>query len=55
MVRSMMSFTDLPSSFWGHALETAVYTINRILSKFVNKILYKLLTKQKPNLHYLKN
>ncbi|KAL0448531.1 UNVERIFIED_CONTAM: Retrovirus-related Pol polyprotein from transposon RE2 [Sesamum latifolium] len=25
MVRSMMSFTELPLSFWGHALETAVF------------------------------
>ncbi|KAL0394408.1 UNVERIFIED_CONTAM: hypothetical protein Slati_4407000 [Sesamum latifolium] len=28
MVRSMMSFTELPPSFWGHALETAVYLIS---------------------------
>ena len=27
MVRSMMSLTDLPLSFWGHALETATFKI----------------------------
>ena len=28
MVRSMMSLTDLPPSFWGYALETATFTLN---------------------------
>ena len=27
MVRSMMSLIDLPLSFWGHALETAAFTL----------------------------
>ena len=35
MVQSMMSFTDLPLSFWGYALETAAFTLNRAPSKFV--------------------
>ena len=29
MVRSMMSLTDLPLSFWGYNLETAALTLNR--------------------------
>ena len=29
MVRSMTSLTDLPLSFWGYALETATFTLNR--------------------------
>ena len=29
MVRSMMSLTDLPLSFWRYALETAAFTLNR--------------------------
>ena len=29
MVRSMMSLTDLPLLFWGYALETATFTLNR--------------------------
>ena len=28
MVRSMMSLTDLPLSFWGYALEIAAFTLN---------------------------
>ena len=27
MVRSIMSFTDLPLSFWDYALETAAFTL----------------------------
>ena len=33
MVRSMMSLTDLPLSFWDYALETAAFTLNRAPSK----------------------
>ena len=29
IVQSMMSLTDLPLSFWGYALETAIFTLNR--------------------------
>ena len=29
MVRSMMSLIDLPLSFWGYALETAAFMLNR--------------------------
>ena len=29
MVRSMMSLTDLPRLFWGCALETTAFTLNR--------------------------
>ena len=29
MVRSMMSITDLPLSFWGYALETTAFTLKR--------------------------
>ena len=29
MVRSMMSLTDLPLSFWGYALETTAFTLKR--------------------------
>ena len=32
MVQSMMSLTDLPLSFWGYALETAAFMLNRALS-----------------------
>ena len=35
MVRSMMSYSSLPDSFWGFALETAAYILNHIPSKSV--------------------
>ena len=35
MVRSMMSYSDLPNSFWGHALEMAAYVLNLVPSKSV--------------------
>ncbi|KAL0402005.1 UNVERIFIED_CONTAM: hypothetical protein Slati_4230400 [Sesamum latifolium] len=35
MVWSMMSFTELPPSFWGHALETAVKLLNISPSKSI--------------------
>jgi transposase InsO family protein len=41
MVRSMMSLTDLPLSFWGYALETAAFTLNRAPSKSVKTTPYE--------------
>ena len=35
MVRSMMSLTNLPLSFWGYALETVAFTLNWAPSKSV--------------------
>ncbi|KAK8680586.1 hypothetical protein V6N13_109528 [Hibiscus sabdariffa] len=40
MVRSMMSHTDLPTTFWGYALETAAFTLNRVPSKSETKGYY---------------
>ncbi|KAL0455125.1 UNVERIFIED_CONTAM: hypothetical protein Slati_0851700 [Sesamum latifolium] len=42
MVRSMMSFTKLPPSFWGHALETAVKLLNIVPSKSVPQMPYEI-------------
>ena len=42
MVRSMMPLTDLPLSFWGYALETAAFTLNRAPSKSVETTPYEL-------------
>ena len=42
MVRSMMSLTNLPLSFWGYALETATFTLNRAPSKSVETTPYEL-------------
>jgi transposase InsO family protein len=41
-VRSMMSLSDFPISFWGYALETAAFILNRAPSKFVESTPYKL-------------
>nr|AAP52343.2 retrotransposon protein, putative, Ty1-copia subclass [Oryza sativa Japonica Group] len=54
MVRSMMSQTDLPLSFWGYALETAVFTVNRVPSKSMDKTPYEIWTGKRPSLSFLK-
>ena len=54
MVRSMMSLTDLPLSFWGYALETAAFTLNWAPSKSVETTPYELWFGKKPKLSFLK-
>ncbi|KAK8608943.1 hypothetical protein V6N13_025253 [Hibiscus sabdariffa] len=49
MVRSMMSHSDLLIYFWGHALETAAFTLNRVPSKSVQKTPYEIWTGKRPN------
>ena len=53
MVRSMMSLTDLPLSFWGYALETAAFTLNRAQSKFIETTPYELWFGKKTKLSFL--
>ena len=50
----MMSLTDLPPSFWGYALETAAFTLNRAPSKSVETTPYELWFGKKPKLSFLK-
>jgi hypothetical protein len=54
MVQSMMSQLDLPLSFWGYALETAAFTLNRLLFKSVVKTPYEMWTGKSPSLSFLK-
>ena len=54
IVQSMMSLTDLPLSFWGYALETATFTLNRAPSKSVETTSYELWFGKKPKLSFLK-
>ena len=54
MVQSMMTLTHLPLSFWGYALETAAFTLNRAPSKSVEMTPYELWFGQKPKLSFLK-
>ena len=49
-----MSLTDLPLSFWGYALETATFTLNRAPSKSVETTPYELWFGKKPKLLFLK-
>ncbi|KAK8589956.1 hypothetical protein V6N12_024343 [Hibiscus sabdariffa] len=54
MVRSMMSHSDLPISFWGHALEIAAFTLNRVPSKLVQKTPYEIWTGKRPSMSFMK-
>ncbi|KAK8562192.1 hypothetical protein V6N12_049239 [Hibiscus sabdariffa] len=54
MVRSMMSHTDLPTSFWVYALETAAFTLNRVPSKSVQKTPHEMWTGRRPNMSFMK-
>ena len=49
-VRSMMSLTDIPLSFWGYALETTAFTLNREPSKSVEMTPFG----KKPKLSFFK-
>jgi hypothetical protein len=54
MVRSMMSRVKLPSFFGGNALETVIFTLNRVPTKSVDKTPYEVWTGRVPNLSFLK-
>ena len=54
MVRSMMGHRNLPMFLWGNALETALYILNRVPTKAVDKTPYEMWNGRKPNLSYLK-
>ena len=54
MVRSMMSLTDLPLSFWGYALETVAFILNREPSKSIEMTPYELWFGNKPKSSFLK-
>ena len=53
MVRSMMSLTDLPLSFWGYALETAAFTLNKAPSKSVEMTPYEFWFGRNLSCHFL--
>ena len=54
MVQSMICLTVLPLSFWGYALETAAFTLNRAQSKSVETTPFELWFGKKPKLSFLK-
>ncbi|GJW28810.1 zinc finger, CCHC-type containing protein [Tanacetum coccineum] len=53
MVNSMLSYSGLSQGFWGEAMLTACYLLNRIPNKRNRVTPYELWTKRKPNLNYL--
>ena len=50
----MMSLTDLPKMFWGYALNTAIYTLNRVPSKSIASTPYEIWHRRKPSLSHLR-
>ena len=50
----MISLTDLPLLFWGYALETTAFKLNRAASKSVEMTPYELRFGKKPKLSFLK-
>ena len=54
MVRSMLSYSTLPPSFWGYALETANYVLNLVPSKAVSSTPTELWTGHKPSLRHIR-
>ena len=53
MTRSMMVQANLPISFWGDALLSAAYILNRVPSQYVSSTPYELWHGKKPNLENL--
>ncbi|GJW56011.1 zinc finger, CCHC-type containing protein [Tanacetum coccineum] len=54
MVNSMLSYSGLSQGFWGEAMLTACYLLNRVPNKKNMITPYELWTKRKPNLKYLR-
>ncbi|KAM2112321.1 hypothetical protein ACFX1R_014852 [Malus domestica] len=54
MVRSMMSSANIPVSFWGYALYTAVYLLNRVPSKSVSQTPYEIWHGKSTNLNHIR-
>ena len=54
MVRFMMSQSDLSISFWGYALETTAFILNRVPLKAVEKTPYEIWTGKTPSLSFIK-
>ena len=54
MVRSMMSYSSLPDSFWGYALQTAAYILNQVPSKTVPGTPYERWSGRKSVLSYFR-
>ena len=54
IVRSMMSYANLPVFLWGYALETSAYLLNKVPSKSVPQTPYEIWKERKPSLKHVK-
>ncbi|GKF53291.1 zinc finger, CCHC-type containing protein [Tanacetum coccineum] len=54
MVNSKLSYSGLSQGFWGEAMLTACYLLNRVPNKRSRMTPYELWTKRKPNMNYLR-
>jgi hypothetical protein len=54
MVRLMTSQTNFSLSFWGYALKTAAFILNRVQTKSVERTPYEIWTGKHPILSFLK-
>ena len=54
MVRSMMAQANMPISYWGDALLTATYVLNRVPSKSITTIPDDLWASRKSNISHLR-
>ena len=54
MVRSMMAQANLPISFWGDALMSVAFVLNRMPFKSIASTPYELWTGRKPDLNILR-
>ena len=54
MVRSMMELANLSLSFWGYALETTAYLLNKVPSKLVSGTPHEMWTGKKVVLNHIK-
>ena len=53
IVRSMMSQTDLTVSFWGYALETATFILNKAPTKTMETTPYAVWSGRSPKLSFM--
>ena len=54
MVKSMMSYSDMPNLYWSHALEIATYILNLVPSKSVLITPIELWNGRKPSLWHVR-
>jgi len=55
LVRTILNETSLPKYFWGYAMSTTFYVLNRVLIRpILKKTPYELFKGKKPNISHLK-